>query len=96
MRVEETLRVATGVLLMIAFVVAALAIHADPAPDESEPIGRETEDGPVLLAEALDTAYAEKPPAPSEPIWRDSFAVCRARLSHHGDHNWREAMGVGR
>lgn len=89
----ETVRVATGGLLLIAVVVAALGIHADPAPDASEPIARETDDG-LLVTEALDTAYAESAPAPNEPVWRDSFAHCRARLSFHGDTRWREAMGV--
>lgn len=85
----ETIRIAAGGLLLIAVVVAALGIHADLAPDASEPIARETDDG-LLVTEALDTAYADKAPAPSEPIWRDSFALCRARLSQHGDVNWRE------
>lgn len=66
----------------VAVITVAWALGQDVTPGES--IGRETESGTVLYAEQMDTAYAEPTPAPSEPTWRDSLALCGVRAVQVG------------
>lgn len=98
-------RMIAGFLLVATIVLAWAHLSGEPAPDASVPLGYETDSGTVVLgtleAEAIDTAYSEPTPAPTEcrqklGAYRDTVAIMRARLSQYGDHRWKEPTGVGR
>lgn len=74
-------RVILGGSLLIAAVVAWGLTSEPPVRDDAEQVAPPT----VQLEEAaVDPFHSTPTPAPSEPIWRDSLALCGVRAVQVG------------